>query len=584
MSLGDISLAHAAVLVDELVERGMAHACVSPGSRSTPLALALERDPRVQTHVHLDERSSAFFALGIAKATRRPVGVACTSGTAAAEFFPAVVEAFQSRTPLVLMTADRPPRLRGTGANQTIDQTELYGRYASFVELPLPPVDGPVAGGVIRSLVGTGFERAAAGGPVHINAPFDEPLMPEGEVIGVDELAAPEPTAGGATDAASTPEERAGAAETIARAIDGSNGVMVIGSLPDGPLRDVLFLAETLGWPVVAEPLSGCRVPASAGGATVLAAGQSLLADRTWMGEHTPHTVMQFGATPTTRASQGLVAAAEQRIVVDRHHLDPDPEDRATIRLRDDPEALAAAVLARDTPLQPAGDGWLPAWRDADAAARAALDRALDTGRDPFEPRIARDLAAALPSGATLFVGSSMPVRDLDLAMAPRAHARVLANRGASGIDGFVSTVLGAGAAALDSGSPVYALMGDLTFLHDAGALLWLARRRYEAIITVVDNGGGGIFGLLAQRDLPERERLFTTPHGVDLRAICDAAGAGYQRAELAGEFLPSLRSAEQMGGVVILHVPIDPTVAVNRRRALASEIAETLRADGAQE
>lgn len=575
MSLGDVSLAHAGVLVDELVQRGMAHACVSPGSRSTPLALALERDPRVQTSVHLDERSSAFFALGIAKVTRRPVGVACTSGTAAAEFFPAVVEAFQSRTPLVLMTADRPPRLRGTGANQTIDQTALYGRYTSFVELPMP--QDPVGGGLIRSLVATAFQEAWAAGPVHINVPFDEPLMPEGQVVGVDELTGRTEPSGVTTDAPGD-DERAAAAETVASAIDGTNGVMVIGSLTDGPLKQVLALAEALGWPVVAEPLSGCRVPTAGGGATVLAAGQSLAVDRTWLGEHAPQTVMQFGATPTTRASQGLVASAEQRIIVDRHHPDPDPEGSATIRLREDPETLAAAIMARDTPPGRAGGDWLSAWREADATARTALDRAVDSGSDPFEPRIARDLAAALPSGATLFVGSSMPVRDLDLAMAPRSHVRVMGNRGASGIDGFVSTALGAAAATPDTGSPVYALMGDLTFLHDAGALLWLARRGLDAVLTVVDNGGGGIFGLLAQRDLPEHERLFTTPHGLDLEELCDGAGAGYQRVERAGEFLPSLHGAEQMGGVVIIHVPIDPARSVRRRRAMTTEIAQALR------
>lgn len=575
MSLGDVSLAHAGVLVDELVQRGMTHACVSPGSRSTPIALALERDPRVQTSVHLDERSSAFFALGIAKATRRPVGVACTSGTAAAEFFPAVVEAFQSRVPLVLMTADRPPRLRGTGANQTIDQTALYGRYTSFVELPMP--QEPVAGGLIRSLVATAFEEAGTGVPVHINVPFDEPLMPEGQVVGVDELRGRIDPSSATTDAPGE-DERVAATETLARAIDGTNGVMVIGSLDDGPLKKVLALAEMLGWPVVAEPLSGCRIPAAAGGATVLAAGQSLIADKAWLGEHTPQTVMQFGATPTTRASQGLVASAEQRIVVDRHHLDPDPEGNATIRLREDPETLATAVMARDTPLRQAGDGWLSAWRDADATARAALDTAMDSGSDPFEPRIARDLAAALPAGATLFVGSSMPVRDLDLAMTPRPHVRVMGNRGASGIDGFLSTVLGAAAAATDTGSPVYALMGDLTFLHDVGALIWLANRGLDAVLTVVDNGGGGIFGLLAQRDLPEHERLFTTPHELDLEELCDAAGAGYQRVERAGEFLPSLHGAERMGGVAIVHVPVDPARTVRRRRAMTAEIAQALR------
>jgi 2-succinyl-5-enolpyruvyl-6-hydroxy-3-cyclohexene-1-carboxylate synthase len=579
MSLGDVALAHASVLVDELVQRGMTHACVSPGSRSTPLALALERDPRVQTSVHLDERSSAFFALGIAKVTRRPVGVACTSGTAAAEFFPAVVEAFQSRTPLVLLTADRPPRLRGTGANQTIDQTHLYGAYASYVELALP--QEPVAGGTMRSLVSNAFEEASAGGPVHINVPFDEPLMPEGSVVGVDELTGRTEPASIAVDAPN--DERVAAAETVARAIDRSNGVIVIGSLPDGPLRLALLLAEVLGWPVLAEPLSGCRVTGAAGGTTVLAAGQALAADKAWMGAHTPHTVIQFGATPITRASQNLVASAEQRIVIDRHHLDPDPEGRATIRLREDPETFAAAIMALDAPPAAANGEWLAAWRGADAAARIALDSALDGGSDPFEPRIARDVAAELPAGATLFVGSSTPVRDLDLAMAPRPHVRVLGNRGASGIDGFLSTVLGAASAAPETGSPVYALMGDLTFVHDIGGLLWVARRGHDAVIVVVDNGGGGIFGLLAQRDLPEHERLFTTPHGLDLEELCDAASAGYQRIEQADELVPSLQQAERMGGVVILHVPVDPARAVRRRRGTSAGIAEALRTHTAE-
>ncbi|MEP7059505.1 MAG: 2-succinyl-5-enolpyruvyl-6-hydroxy-3-cyclohexene-1-carboxylic-acid synthase [Actinomycetota bacterium] len=580
MSLGDVALQHASVLVDELVARGMRYACLSPGSRSTPLALALERDQRVQTFIHLDERSSAFFALGIAKVTRQPVGVACTSGTAAAEFFPAVVEASQSRIQLVLMTADRPPRVRGTGANQTIDQTGLYGSYAAFAELPLPLPNGPVAGGLIRSLVGVAFDHAPTDRPVHLNVPFDEPLMPEGEVIGVDEGQV-QTAQERALDDGPGEEARSAAAETVAGAIEGTNGVIVIGSALGGPLRQVLSLADALGWPVIAEPLSDCRVPPSAGGTTVLAAGQTLIGARAWVGSHTPQTVMQIGATPTTRATQALVAAAEHRIVVDRRHPDPDPEGNATIRLREDPVALATALLERGTPLQPADPAWLAYWRTADLAARVAMDGVLDAASPPFEPRIARDLVAALPAGATLFVGSSTPVRDLDLAMAPRADVRVLANRGASGIDGNVSTVLGAAAVAPDTGSPVYALMGDLTFLHDVGPFLWLARIGIDAVIIVVDNGGGGIFGLLAQRDLPEFDRLFKTPHDLSLRNICEAADVAYQRVEWAEEFVPSIHEAERMGGVVVVHVPIDGDHAIRRRKMLTAAVVEALRTAG---
>ena len=419
-------------------------------------------------------------------------------------------------------------------------------------------------------------------GPIHLNVPFDEPLMPQGQIVGVDERTVPTTTPG-TTAEGPRDDERAEAAETVARAIDGTDGVIVIGSLAGGPLKQVLSLAQVLGWPVVAEPLSGCRVPASAGGATVLAAGQSLAADKAWLSEHIPRTVIQFGATSTTRASQGLVAAAEHRIVVDRVHLDPDPEHGATIRLREDPEVFASSLLSRATPLRGSGGDWLASWQAADSLAREALDGALERGSDPFEPRIARDLVAALPAGATLFVGSSTPVRDLDLGMAPRPHVHVMGNRGASGIDGFVSTVLGAAAVAPDTGSPVYGLMGDLTFLHDVGGLLWLAKRGINAVLTVLDNGGGGIFGLLAQRDLPEHERLFMTPHGLDLEEVCDGARAGYQRVERADEFLPSLNGAEQMGGVVVIHVPIDPARSIRRRRAMTADIRKALHTGAAR-
>ena len=561
MSLGDVSLACAWALVDELAAAGMRHACISPGSRSTPLALALSRHPQVETRVHLDERSSAFFALGIAKATLRPVAVACTSGTAAAELFPAVVEASQSRMPLVLLTADRPPPLRGTGANQTIDQVELYGRYVRAYEEP-PVPSGEADASEWRAAGSRALEAMLpVPGPVHVNCPFDEPLTPTGDATlpRSDERPRAERLA-----AAPTAEETARLMELVS----GARGVVVFGGWPTAYGHSRLW-SDVLGWPIIAEPTSSARRSGVA-----LAAGQALLGS-SWLDTHRPEVVVQFGAAPTSRATQALVTSAPELVVVDRFHLEPDPESRATLRLRLDPgEATFAdpeAALARAS--RPAPDDWTNAWRQADAAARTAMDDYLDELDEPFEPGIARDVANWAPKGSTLFVGNSSPIRDLDLAMAPRDGLRVLANRGASGIDGLVSTALGIAS----GGRPVVALLGDLSLLHDVGALVWNAKRGIDVVVVVIDNVGGRIFSQVAQRELPEHERLFVTPHGVDLGAVCEAAAVGHRVVYRAADLRPALASATAGGGIQVVIVSIDPERDLRRREELRSRIDASL-------
>ncbi len=558
MGMGDVSLACVSLLVDELVHGGMRHACISPGSRSTPIALALARHPDVEVHVHLDERASAFFALGISKATGALVAVACTSGTAAANFYPAVVEASQARVPMVVLTADRPPRLRGTGANQTIDQVELYGKYVRlFVDAPVPAEDEASADlwrGIGRQAV-----SAAAGvtrGPVHVNLPFEEPLTPEHALsppTSVEIVARMSPTG---------PMRRADL-NRADREFATDRGVILIGSMPEAP-RKVSALGHHLGWPILAEPISQVRVPG------VLTAGQALLSSEAFMQAMSPEVVLQVGATPTTRAAQRLALDVGQLVVVDVHYPDPDPEGRSW-RLEIDPEVFAEALLDRfeARPTNP----WAERWFQADAVARRTIDDLYHSWDEPYEGRIARDLAAGLFDGATLVVGSSMPIRDLDYSMAPRDGLRVLANRGASGIDGFVSTVLGVAA----TGASTYALCGDLTLLHDAGSLLWSAQRGLDAVFVVPNNVGGAVFSFLPQRALPEHEELFATPHGVDLDALCAAAGAGYTRIMRADELIPEVEDAALRGGVNVVEVPSDRERNVKRHAEVQAAVDAAL-------
>jgi 2-succinyl-5-enolpyruvyl-6-hydroxy-3-cyclohexene-1-carboxylate synthase len=565
-NVADVALACARAFVDGLVTCGLRHVCISPGSRSTPLALAFARDERVRVHVQLDERASAFVALGIAKASGLPAAVVCTSGTAAANLLPAVVEASMSRTPMLTLTADRPPELRGVGANQTIDQRDLFGRYVRWhVDAPVPESRAG-AGRLWRLLATEACARAFGPGPVHVNLPFREPLVPSGEEVsldGDDVL----PAAEGEVSFGRAPEERDVAA-FLAAVEDARRGLLYAGTLRRSA-PGVLELGRVLGWPVLAEPTSGVRVPGT------LSAGIALLGDDAFRRNHRPEIVVQFGAAPTSRPALALVRESERLLIVDPDDLVADPHRRAERRLVVEAGRLAAA--AADRLERRVDTDWVHRWREADAAARRTVDDLIDGWQEPFEGRVARDVAEDAPDASTLVVGSSMPVRDLDLFMVPRARLRVLANRGASGIDGFVSTALGVAA----SGAPSTALCGDLTLLHDAGSLLWNARRGPEVVFVVPNNDGGGIFSLLEQRSLPELDELFTTPHGIDLAAVCAAAGAGHRRVDRAADLIQAIGRARELGGVQVVEVAVDRELSVRRRAEVRQAVTAALGADG---
>jgi 2-succinyl-5-enolpyruvyl-6-hydroxy-3-cyclohexene-1-carboxylate synthase len=530
-----------AALVDEWQRSGVTDAVICPGSRSTPLALALTE--RLHAHVRLDERSAAFFALGLAQATSRPVVVCVTSGTAAVELHPAVVEAHYGLVPLIVCTADRPPELHGIGASQTIEQDGLFGVAVRWATSPGVPTEGQEASW--RPLAARAFAEAAAGpsgpGPVHLNLAYREPLtgtagaLPPGPGTEVRSLAP-------ATTAAIPP---------LTDALVG-RGMFVVGgasSHPADPER-VAALATRLQWPVLADPRSRSRLPG-----TIAAADAIVRTDPTL-----PETVVLLGTPWLSKALGGYVSAASAAgarvIVVDPWWQWTDPTRSATEFHHVDNDTWLDAALAS---AEPGERSWLELWQDMEDKAQAAIAEVLASGVG--EPQLARAVhAAAGASGATVVVSASMPMRDLEwFALPCDSPPRVVANRGVNGIDGVVSTALGV--AASDGGCPTLALLGDLAFLHDVSGLVNLPN--VPCTFVVADNGGGGIFSFLPQAEALEPTRfedLFGTPPSSDVSAVARGFGLAVREvstmAELDGALEATSSGSAERPGLIRVGVP----------------------------
>jgi 2-succinyl-5-enolpyruvyl-6-hydroxy-3-cyclohexene-1-carboxylate synthase len=527
----------AATLVDEWVRAGLAHAVVAPGSRSTPLALALAGDGRLHLHVHHDERAAAFLALGIGSATGLPAVVLTTSGTATANLHPAVVEAGSARVPMIVCTADRPPELHHVGAPQTVDQVHLYGRSVRW--FADPGVAEPTARVAWRSLGARSVAEALGRppGPVHLNLAFRDPLgAPPGPL--------PEGRPGGAPwhrAVAPLPSPAPAAVDEVATLLAPHRRGVVVAGAGSGRADAVHALAARLGWPVLADPRAAARRPT----AGTVAAFDAILRHPGFAAGHRPDAVLRLGQAPASKVLAQWLAASEAlqvAVEADGAWLDPDRTARALVG--GDPTAWCAA-LADHPSLGGADPSWSASWAQAEAAAQEALDGVLGPSGPLREPALARTVAATAAPGTTLVVSSSMPVRDLEWYGAPRDGLRVLANRGANGIDGVVSTGVGV---ALATGGPTTVLVGDVAFLHDANGLLGLPARPVDLTIVVVDNRGGGIFSFLPQaREVPSRvfEQLFGTPHDVDLVGLAGAHGVVATAVADLGE----LRAALAPGG-----------------------------------
>ena len=577
----------AGTLVEELVADGVDAACISPGSRSTPLTVAFADHPDVQVFSHLDERASAFFALGRARRTGRPTPLVCTSGTAAANFHPAVIEANQSGVPMLLLTADRPPELTDSGANQTIDQERLYGDAVRWYRDMPEPEAQPRKMRMLRTTMARALSESTGSdpGPVHLNCRFRKPLEP---TVDVDEGAAsvPEDWADGDSLAA---EGREGPfvsvdhgvgtltdgalAEVVAAIDDADRGLVVAGPTDDGLEPDTVEgLASATGFPVLADPLSDCRYGHHVDAAPVCGGYDAYLHSDVTATWPDPDVVLRFGASPTSKPLRRSLRDADCRqFVVSPSGGWTEAAFTASDLLVADPEETAGAIAQRVT--EPS----LPAWADRFERAERVHWETVESALEEryWEGGVLADVVVNAPDPATLFVSNSMPVRDLDRFGRPRdAALTVLGNRGASGIDGITSTALGAGSATDD---PLVLVTGDLAYYHDMNGLLALNRCDVDATIVLVDNDGGGIFHILPIEDHDTFGAQFKTPHGLDFGPTGALYDLEFVRVADRGAFVDAFASSVGSGGTQVLSVEFDAELSHARRETLRTRLLDRL-------
>jgi len=545
VSLPNPSTAIATVIVDELARNGVRDFVLAPGSRSAALVIAALEADGVRVHVEIDERSAGFLAIGIAKASGRPAGVITTSGTAAANLMPAVVEADAAGVPLLALTADRPPELRHAGANQTIDQVKLFGdRVRWFCEVGVP-ADVPGANSYWRSTACRAIAEATAfrPGPVHLNLAFREPLVPLSD-DGRTQAAPFEGSAAGRDDGGPwTRVVRDARISGVGESLDGR--VLVIAGDGAGP-------QPGRPWPVIAEAHSGAR------GAGTISTAHHLLSDTGFLEAHVPDVVVMVGRSGLSPNVARLARRAARKVLVDPIGWS-------------DADRSAHEIVAEMPPPGVVDGDWSSVWLEAEEVGRAALDEFLDGLPAMSEPRVARDTADAVGEGGVLYAASSMPARDLDWFMRAR-QVRVLSNRGASGIDGFVSSALGAALV----GGPVVALAGDLSVLHDQNG--FLLGDRPDCVFVIVNNDGGGIFSFLPQARFPDFfERGFATPHGRDFEALARFHDLGYAHVEEPAKLPMAIGDGLSARGVQLIEVRTDRTANVEIHRDASKAVSDAL-------
>jgi 2-succinyl-5-enolpyruvyl-6-hydroxy-3-cyclohexene-1-carboxylate synthase len=496
------------VIVRQIIEAGITDAVISPGSRNAPLSLALVTAQDlglIKLHIRIDERTAAFYALGLAKATNRPVPVICTSGTAVANYHPAVLEASHSNIPLFVITADRPAELRRTGANQTTEQARIFGkavRYFADVSGAVYPLELPL--------------NALQSGPVHLNVQFEEPLLGDADTSWLDNLKVSPPR--------KFERKKAG---TLAS--KSTRGLLVIGHDRGGlSAKDVEKFTDQLGWPILSEdPLTFSDANAHA---------SLFLTSTTIAKDLAPDTVIVIGRTTLSRSVNALIKQARATFVIDPRIATVDTDRMAEKKFAEIPELYTAS----------ADPEWLAKWAKYSERASKVVKEISEWS----EPLIAREISQNLPDGVALFIASSRPIRDIEAFGAARSGIKTFANRGLAGIDGNISTALGIATAHQST----FAILGDLAFLHDLTGLIH--REEINLRIFVINNDGGGIFSTLPQRDSNGFEQVFGTPHGLDPAAIANAMGLEAKTISSIAQLQEEIRKPVLGISVLVCDVP----------------------------
>jgi 2-succinyl-5-enolpyruvyl-6-hydroxy-3-cyclohexene-1-carboxylate synthase len=559
--------------VEELVRCGIDFFCVAPGSRSTPLVAALAASERARSLVHFDERGTAFAALGYARATGRPAAWITTSGTAVANGLPAVVEASTDGVPMILLTADRPPELRQTGANQTVDQPDIFGDFVRW-RFDLPAPEPAIDPAMVLTTVDQAAYRARRSprGPVHLNLMFREPFLPEGEeaLPGLSPWTeSDEPYTRYAASKPAVDETEIHALWQALRPV--KRGLLVAGRLASRKQGEAaLRLADAIGWPLLPDIGSQVRLGADSKG--FAAYYDALLASDSFAKAHVPEAVVHVGGRAVSKRLEQFLGRSrpDTYVVVRENPFRLDPAHRVTHSIEANVVDFCAALVGAAAEAPPTEDtSWTAGWRETSQRVGRHLDKV--PSKEPNEPFVSRSVSRIVPADHGLVVASSMPVRDLDTcAAADGAPVPVAANRGASGIDGTVATAAGF---AWGLGRTVTLLIGDLALLHDLNSLAML--REVHVVVVVLNNDGGGIFSFLpVARQKAFFEPYFGTPQGVGFEPAAEMFGLGYERPGTMEEFVESYRKACARGSSTLIEVRTDREENVALHRKLLEEVA----------
>jgi 2-succinyl-5-enolpyruvyl-6-hydroxy-3-cyclohexene-1-carboxylate synthase len=575
-----------AVFLNQLAALGVRHACISPGSRSTPLAYTLSRNKKIKCYVHIDERSSAFFALGLAKATGSPVVIVTTSGTAVAELYPAIIEAYQQRTPLIICTADRPAELIGTGSNQTINQHNIFrNQIRLFRDLGLPSISD-TGFYYLQKIAVKAFRisQTENRGPVHLNFPFDKPLEPFSYTDKVSKRITQLKPQRFSRHKAGYSSSKFIHEKTFKRIVNetlaSEKGIIITGPMEydKESIRAIKDLAVLLIYPVFADSISHLRFSVNKNEQTIISNFNSLLASEKFSESHQPDVILQFGRTPTSSSLESFLEKTNaNRYLVNAYGDKFDPTRNSTAALAVDPVSFCKALISNinDEKFKRNKSVWLKDFIHAEEVSEKIKLKITQRSKFPNEPSIITEILKIVPTKSNIFIGNSLPVRDLDYFVSKTDKKLFLHfNRGASGIDGITSTALGIASRK----KPTVLITGDLSFLHDLNALATAVKYSIPLSIIVINNNGGGIFeSLPIANRIKHFSEFFITPHNLEFAEIVKSFGINYHLITTLRELQRHLKSSLNKNFPSVLEIQTDAAKSVQLRNKFFSEVKKSI-------